>query len=167
MSTAVLAAESPIFYSDLLIEVPLGLALFLILYLVLAKVVTPRFEKLYTERHTRVEGRIDEAEAMQAQAQQALERYQAQLVAAQAEAAGIRDQARAEGNEILVEARARAKAQADQLVAEARADLETQRARVKQELAAEVTRIAVELAGRVLNEYPADVEADMRRRSLS
>ncbi|ALG06170.1 F0F1 ATP synthase subunit B [Kibdelosporangium phytohabitans] len=168
MLTSVLAAQadeqSPIFNPVALIEVPLGLVMFVILYLVIAKVVAPRFEKLYTERHNRIEGRVDEAETLQAQAQQALERYQAEIAATQAEAAGIRDEARAEGNQVLAEVRAQAKAQADQLVAETRADLEIQRAQVKQELEPEVTRIAVRLAGRVLGEPPADVEADARRR---
>lgn len=157
------ADQSPIFNPVALVEVPLGLVLFLILYFVLAKIVTPRFEKLYEQRHARIEGRVDEAETMQAQAQQALERYQAAIAAAQAEAARIRDEARADGNEVLAEVRAQAKAEADQLVMQTRADLELQRAQVAQELEPEVTRIAVELAGRVLARPAADVAAEARR----
>ncbi|SMD14052.1 F0F1 ATP synthase subunit B [Kibdelosporangium aridum] len=156
--------ESPVFPSTLPVEVPLGIALFIILYVFIAKVVVPRFEKLYTERQNRIEGRIDEAESLQAQAQQALENYQEQIHAAQAEAARIRDEARAEGNQVLAEVRAQAKAEADQLIMETRADLETQRVQVKAELGPEVSRIAVELASRVLGESAADVEADARRR---
>nr|WP_052478605.1 hypothetical protein [Kibdelosporangium sp. MJ126-NF4]CEL19379.1 ATP synthase F0 sector subunit b [Kibdelosporangium sp. MJ126-NF4]CTQ94822.1 ATP synthase F0 sector subunit b (EC 3.6.3.14) [Kibdelosporangium sp. MJ126-NF4] len=76
----------------------------------------------------------------------------------------VRDEARVEGNQVLAEVRAQAKAQADQLVMETRADLEIQRAQVRQELSPEVSRIAVELASRVLGESAADVETDARRR---
>lgn len=158
------AKENPVFPSTLPVEVGLGIVLFILLYVFMAKVVVPRFEKLYTERQGRIEGRLDEAEALQAQAQQALENYQEEIHAAQTEAARIRDEARAEGNQVLAEVRAQAKAEADQLIMQTRAELETQRVQVKAELGPEVSRIAVELASRVLGESASDVEADARRR---
>jgi F-type H+-transporting ATPase subunit b len=80
-----------------------GLACFAILYVVVAKKVVPRLEQIYAERTAAIEGGMNKAEEAQAQAQAALEQYQAQLVEARSEAARIREDAKAQGAQIIAE----------------------------------------------------------------
>src|SRR3712207_8577414 len=60
------------------------------------------------ERRRQIEGGIERAETMQAEAKASLDRYNAQLAEARTEAAQIREQARTEGQQILEELRAQA-----------------------------------------------------------
>lgn len=102
MDTLILAAEGPV--NPVLphtSEIILGLVAFLLLLFVIKKFVSPRFEALYEERTAKIEGGIEKAEQAQAEAQRALEQYKEQLAEARAEAARIRDDARAEGLQIV------------------------------------------------------------------
>ena len=63
----------------------------------------PKFRKILDERAERIEGGIAHAEAAQAEAAKALDEYKKQLADARAEAARIREAARAEGAEILAD----------------------------------------------------------------
>ena len=98
MNTLVLAAEegaiNPVVPHTS--EIILGLIAFLLLFFVIKKFVTPRFETLYAERAAKIEGGIEKAEQAQVQAQATLDEYKAQLAEARAEAARIRDDARIE-----------------------------------------------------------------------
>src|SRR5215213_5497397 len=89
-------------------EIIIGLIAFAIVFVVFVKVVAPRFEQVFQARREAIEGGIERAEAMQAEAMAALEQYRAQLAEARTEAAQIRDQARAEGQQILEELRIQA-----------------------------------------------------------
>ena len=60
-------------------EIIIGLIAFAIVYFVFAKFVAPRFEQVYRARREAIEGGIERAEAMQAEAKAALEQYRAQL----------------------------------------------------------------------------------------
>src|SRR5215203_640339 len=73
-----------------------------------AKYVAPRFEQVFRARREAIEGGIERAEALQAEAKASLEQYRAQLAEARTEAAQIRDAARAEGQQIIEELRAQA-----------------------------------------------------------
>src|ERR671926_1840060 len=84
-------------------EIIIGLIAFAIVYFVFARFVAPRFEQVFRARREAIEGGIERAEAMQAEAKAALEQYRAQLAEARTEAAQIRDQARAEGQQIIEE----------------------------------------------------------------
>ena len=65
----------------------------------------PKFRRILDERAERIEGGIAHAEAAQAEAAKALDEYKKQLADARAEAARIREAARAEGAEILADLR--------------------------------------------------------------
>jgi F-type H+-transporting ATPase subunit b len=142
-------------------EIILGLVAFLLLLWVLQKFAFPRFEALYKERTEKIEGGIKQAEKMQAEAEKALQTYQAQLAEARAESARIRDDARLEAEQIKAELRAQAQEEAGRIVAQGRAQLEAQRAQIVTELRAELGRTAVELASRVVGE---SLEEEARRR---
>lgn len=142
-------------------EIIIGLIAFAIVFFVFAKFVAPRFEQVFRARREAIEGGIERAEAMQAEAKAALEQYRAQLAEARSEAAQIRDQARAEGQQILEELRTQAQEESARIVARGEEQLAGQRQQVVNELRGQIGALAVDLAGRVVGESLAD---DARRR---
>src|SRR5512135_1283721 len=98
-------------------EIIIGLIAFAVMVVVLFRLVAPRFEQVFQARREAIEGGIERAEAMQAEAKAALEQYRAQLAEARTEAAQIREQARAEGTQILEELRAQAHEESQRIVA--------------------------------------------------
>jgi F-type H+-transporting ATPase subunit b len=142
-------------------EIIIGTITFAILCLVLFKFVVPRFEQVFVARREAIEGGIERAEAMQAEANAALAQYRAQLAEARSEAAQIRDQARAEGQQIIEELRVQAQEEAARIVARGEEQLTNQRQQVINELRGQIGALAVDLAGRVVGESLAD---EARRR---
>ena len=168
-ATAVLAAEGGGgggFWEDAYPVIPhpgeliVGIISFAILYVLYKRVVVPRLETMLAERQRTIEGGIERAEAMQAEAKAALEQYRAQLAEARNEAAQIRDHARAEGQQILEELRAQANEESARIVARGEEQLATQRQQLVNELRGQIGTLAVDLAGRVVGESLAD---DARR----
>ncbi|WNV74607.1 F0F1 ATP synthase subunit B [Geodermatophilus sp. DSM 44513] len=137
-------------------EIVIGTITFAIAFFVLARFVWPRFEQVFRARREAIEGGIERAEAMQAEAKAALERYQAQLAEARTEAAQIRDQARAEGQQILEELRAQAQQESARIVARGEEQLAANRQQVVNELRGQIGKLAVDLAGRVVGESLED-----------
>ncbi len=142
-------------------ELIVGIIAFAILYVIYKRVVVPRLETMLAERQRTIEGGIERAEAMQAEAKAALEQYRAQLAEARNEAAQIRDQARAEGQQILEELRAQANEESARIVARGEEQLASQRQQLVNELRGQIGTLAVDLAGRVVGESLAE---DARRR---
>src|SRR4051812_24035092 len=137
-------------------EIIIGLIAFAIVFIVFAKLVAPRFEQVFRARREAIEGGMERAETMQAEAKAALEQYRAQLAEARGEAAQIRDQARAEGQQILEELRTQAQEESARIVARGEEQLAAARQQVVNELRGQVGALAVELAGRVVGESLAD-----------
>src|SRR3954468_6152707 len=142
-------------------EIVVGTITFGILFFVVAKFVVPRFEQVFRARREAIEGGIERAEAMQAEAKGALEPVPAQLAEARSEAAQIRDQARAEGQQILAELRVQAQEESARIVARGEEQLATARQQVVNELRGQIGTLAVQLAGQVVGESLAD---EARRR---
>jgi len=90
------AEHNPIF--PLWQEIILGVIAFSVLCFVLIKFVFPRMEATFAARVDAIEGGIKRAEQAQAEANQLLEQYRAQLAEARTEAARIRDEARADAD---------------------------------------------------------------------
>lgn len=143
-------------------EIILGLVAFAILCLIFMKYVFPRFEQVYQERRDAIEGGIKRAEEAQAEAQKALEKYNAQLENARTEAAKIRDDARGEGQRIVDEMRAVAQAESARIIARGEEQLGAQRQQVVAELRQQVGRLSVQLASRIVGEA---LEDDARSRA--
>src|SRR3569623_3474553 len=108
-------------------EIIIGLIAFGLVVLVMMKLVAPRFEQVFRARREAIEGGIERAETMQAEAKAALEQYRSQLAEARNEAAQIRDQARAEGQQILEELRTQAQEESARVVARGEEQLASQR----------------------------------------
>src|SRR5919107_3542226 len=158
---SILAAESHNPLIPPLGEIIIGAIAFAIVYFVFAKFVAPRFEQVFRARREAIEGGMERAEAMQAEAKAALEQYRAQLAEARSEAAQIRDQARAEGQQIIEELRAQAQEESARIMARGEEQLATARQQIVNQLRGEIGTLAVDLAGRVVGESLAD---DVRRR---
>ena len=141
-------------------EIIIGAIAFAVLAFVMMRLVAPQFEKAFRARRDAIEGGIERAEAMQAEAKAALEQYRAQLAEARTEAAQIRDAARAEGQQIIEELRAQAQAESARIVARGEEQLAAQRQQIVHELRGQIGTLAVDLAGRVVGESLAD---DARR----
>jgi F-type H+-transporting ATPase subunit b len=141
-------------------EIIVGTIAFAILFFVLSKFVFPQMEKTFVARREAIEGGIDRAEAMQAEAKAALEQYRSQLAEARTEAAQIRDAARAEGQQILEELRAQAQEESARIMARGEEQLAAQRQQVVNQLRAQIGELAVDLASRIVGESLAD---DARR----
>ena len=108
-----------------------------------------------------IEGGIRRAEAAQAEANQLLEQYRAQLAEARTEAARIRDEARADAEGIRQDLLAKAREESDRIIAAGRDQLAAQRESIVRDLRAEVGSLAVDLASRIVGESLAD---EARRR---
>ncbi len=142
-------------------ELILGFVAFLLLLFVLKKYVVPRFEATYEERTQLIEGGIERAEKAQAEAEENLAQYKAQLAEARSEAAKIRDDARLEAEQIKAELRTEAEAESQRIVAQGQAALQAQKAQIVAELRAELGRNSIELASRIVGE---SLEDETRRR---
>ena len=141
-------------------EIIIGLIAFGIVVAVVMIFVAPQFEKVFRARREAIEGGIERAQAMQAEAKAALDQYRAQLAEARTEAAQIRDAARAEGQQIIDELRAQAQEESARIVARGEEQLANSRQQVVNELRGQIGILAVDLAGRVVGESLAD---DARR----
>ncbi|MEV6139999.1 F0F1 ATP synthase subunit B [Nocardia sp. NPDC051990] len=120
------------------------------------KYVIPRLIKVLDERTDKIEGGLQRAEAAQEEAQLTLQQYQQQLADARLEAARIREDARAQGQQILAQMRAEAQAESDRIVAAGQSQLEAQRQQILTELRAEVGRTAVDLAEKIIGQSVSD-----------
>jgi len=137
-------------------ELVLGSIAFAILCFVLMKYVFPVMEKTFAARVEAIEGGLKRAEVAQAEANQLLERYKAQLAEARTEAARIRDEARADAEGIRQDVLAKAREESDRIIAAGRDQLAAQRESIVRELRTEVGTLAVDLASKIVGESLAD-----------
>jgi F-type H+-transporting ATPase subunit b len=155
-----LATENPLLPAP--IEIILAVVFVLLLTVVIAKFVVPRFEATYAERTAAIQGGIEKAEKAQEAAEAALAEYNAQLAEARTEAARIREDAKTQGTQILVELREQAQAEAARIRAQGEAQLEAERAQVMAQLRNEIGGLATTLASRIVGESLEDDERARR-----
>jgi len=129
---------------------------FAIILVVFIWKVLPRINKTLDERAEIIEGGIAKAETAQAEAAVALDEYKKQLADARAEAARIREQARADGNAIIAELKEQATVEANRVTANAKAAIEAERQGAIISLRAEVGSLAIDLASGVIGESLSD-----------
>jgi F-type H+-transporting ATPase subunit b len=137
-------------------ELVLGSIAFALICFVLMKFVFPRMEQTFRARVDAIEGGIKRAEEAQAEANQLLEQYRAQLAEARTEAARIRDEARADAEGIRQDVLAKAREESDRIIAAGNDQLNAQRESILRQLRTEVGTLAVDLASRIVGESLAD-----------
>lgn len=137
-------------------EIVVGTIAFALLCYVLMKFVFPRMEKTFQARVEAIEGGIKRAEAAQAEANQLLEQYRAQLAEARTDAARIRDDARADAEGIRQDVLAKAREESDRIIAAGKEQLAAERATIVRDLRTEIGTLAVDLASKIVGESLAD-----------
>ncbi|MEV8505635.1 F0F1 ATP synthase subunit B [Actinoplanes sp. NPDC051475] len=137
-------------------EIVVGSIAFIVLCYILMKFVFPQMEKTFAARVDAIEGGIKRAEAAQAEANQLLEQYRAQLGEARTEAARIRDEARADAEGIRQDVLAKAREESDRIISAGREQLAAQRESIVRDLRSEVGTLAVDLASKIVGESLAD-----------
>ena len=145
-----------------LTELITGLIAFGIVFGILGKLLLPRIQQTLADRTDAIEGGLKRAEEAQSEAAQVLEQYRAQLADARREASRIREEAKEQGAQIIVEMREQAQAEHARLTAAAQAQIESDRQQALTSLRAEVGALSVQLASKVVGESLED-EARQRR----
>lgn len=123
---------------------------------VVYKLVLPKFQAVLDERAEQIEGGIAKAAAAQEAADQALADQQRLLAEARAEAARVREEAREEGKVIVAELRAQANAEAARITETAHRQIEAERQAAAVALRAEVGVLATDLASKIVGEALED-----------
>ncbi|MAU83295.1 F0F1 ATP synthase subunit B [Gordonia sp. Z-3] len=126
------------------------LLIFVIVFLIIRTMVVPPILKVLDERDARVAKTVEDNRAAAASYSDAETEYRAALKDARGDATGIRDKARADGNEQLSEAKKRATAEADSVLADSVAQLKADGDDAAATARAEVDRLSAVLASRVL-----------------
>ena len=124
------------------------------------KFALPALQKVLDERTAKIEGGLAKAEQAQAEAAAALDEYHQQLAEARAEAARIREDARAEGGQIVAELRTRAQDEAARIAETAQRQIEAERQQAAVQLRTDVGALATELASKIVGE---SLEDEVRR----
>jgi F-type H+-transporting ATPase subunit b len=157
----ILAAEPPNVLVPPIAELVVGGLAFLIVFGALLWKLLPKLTTVLDQRAETIEGGIARAEEAQAEAQKTLEQYRSQLAEARHEAARLREEARQQGSAIIAEMREQAQSEAQRLTAQAHQQIDAERKQALASLRADVGRLSVDLASRVVGEA---LEDDARQR---
>lgn len=141
-------------------DVVWSLVCFAVVIFAFWKYVLPKFQQVLEERRSKIEGGIEEADKLQAEAKELLDSYNAQLAEARTDAQAIRQEAREQGQELIEQMRLTAQKESDRIIENGRQQLNIQRKQLVAEMRSEVGRAAVELAEIIINEQLSD---DARR----
>ena len=144
-------------------ELVFGLIVFgLFLWIVKTKVV-PKLEQAHAERTAAIEGGMEQAQEAQKQAEAAKAQYEAQLSHARDEAAKIRDDARAQGAQIVADMREQANAEAARIVDSAKKQIEADRQQAAVSLRSDIGALSTTLASKIVGE---SLEDEARQRGI-
>lgn len=118
--------------------------------------ILPKMQEMLDKRAEAIEGNIAKADEAQAKAEAALAEYTAQLAGARAEAADIRDAARADATKIVSKAKEDAVTEQARIAAAAQAQIEAERQSAVVSLRKEVGSLAIDLASGVVGQALTD-----------
>ena len=144
-------------------ELIVGSIAFGLLLLFLSWKVFPVFEKTFAERRDAIEGGMERAKTAEEEAKETLAQYREQLADARHEAARLRESAREQGAQIIVEMREQAQSEAKRLTEQAHQQIEADKSQALNQLRTEVGTLATTLAGRIVGE---SLEDDARQRRV-
>lgn len=133
-----------------------------IIVLILGKYVIPPINKAMTERQDAIRKQFSDLDSAKSEAQEAEQKFKAQIADARHEAARIREEAREQGAAIVAEMREQAQAESGRIVEHAQAQISAERQQAVATLRAEVGSLATTLAGRIVGESLEDDERSNR-----
>jgi F-type H+-transporting ATPase subunit b len=140
----------------------LGALSFGVVFFFLSKKVLPNIRKLLEERTEAIEGGLQKAELAQAEAERIKAEFSARLAESRHEAAEVRTKAQAEGAALIEKAREDAVRQRESIVAAGHAQLTADLNSAVSVLKADLGKLAVELADRIVGERAADAALQER-----
>lgn len=143
-------------------ELILGFISFAIVFFFLYVKALPGIRKLLEERTEAIEGGLLKAEAAQAEAERIKADFTARLAESRHEAAEVRAKAQAEGAALVDKAREEANRQRESIVAAGHAQLTADRNSAVSVLKADLGKLAVELADKIVGERAADTALQER-----
>lgn len=120
------------------------------------KYLMPKMTALLDERAAKIEGGLEHAAQVQAEADAAKATQDAELVLARQEAGRIREAAHGDGAEIVDEARTKAQAEAQRILEAAQRQIDAERTAAAVSLRGDIGSLATELAGRIVGETLTD-----------
>ena len=133
-----------------------SLVVLVVLLLFFWKFVLPQLNTMLEERAAKIEGGIEKAAAVQAEADARRDEYEKLLVDARTEAAEIREKARAEGESIKAEKKQETQNELDRMTKSAKEQIEAERQSAIVSLRQEVGTLAIDLASGVVGENLSD-----------
>jgi len=137
-----------------------NLAMFLILFGILAKFVWPRILEGLQAREAKQREDLTKAERAAAEAQKALEENKDQLAEARKEAQSIVDHARAESEKLGARLRQQAEADVQQMKDRAMQEIRSAQEQALSEIYGQAAAISTQIAGRILRR---EINADDQR----
>lgn len=137
-------------------ELILGVISFAIVFFFLYVRLLPGVKKLLDERTEAIEGGLQKAEVAQAEAERIKQEFTAKLAESRHEAAEVRAKAQAEGAALVDKAREEAVKQRESIVAAGQAQLTADRNSAISVLKADLGKLAVELADKIIGERATD-----------
>ncbi len=135
---------------------------FVIILFLLGKYVIPPINKAMTARQDAIRKEFAEADDAQKRANEAEQKFKAQIADARKEAAKIREEAREQGAQIIAELREQGQTEQARIVQHGHAQLSAERQQAIASLRAEVGSLATTLAGRIVGESLEDDERSGR-----
>lgn len=139
-------------------EIVVGLVVFGLLFLLLSRVMLPRLDAIYAERHDRIDGGFERAEQARAESRRVLDEYNLRLGQAREEGGRIRDAAREEGQRSADEVLGQAREESARTVSRGREELSGQKSSLQSQMQPDIARLSRELAGRILGRRLGDDE---------
>jgi F-type H+-transporting ATPase subunit b len=152
----IIASEEPNPLIPATYDILWGTISFVILLAMFWKFVLPAFSRIVAERSEKIEGGIEQAKVMQAEAVRSRDAYSDQLEAATKEASAIRTAAHGEGDQIVNAARAEAVTAAAAVAARADAQIQLERDSALGSLQRDVGDLALQLASKIVGESLTD-----------
>lgn len=143
-------------------ELIIGFIAFVIVFFFLKTRALPGIRKLLEERTEAIEGGLLKAEAAQAEAERIKSEFTAKLAESRHEAAEVRAKAQAEGAALVDKAREEGVRQRESIVAAGHAQLAADRNSAVSVLKADLGKLAVELADKIVGERAADAALQER-----
>ncbi|HEV2635303.1 MAG TPA: F0F1 ATP synthase subunit B [Actinocrinis sp.] len=143
-------------------ELIIGLVAFVILFSCLAKFLLPNIRRLLVERTEAIEGGLQKAEIAQQEAEQIKADFTAKLAESRHEAAEVRAKAQADGAALVEAARAEGVKQRETILANGQAQLDADRLSAIGVLKADLGKLAVDLADKIVGERVADAAVQGR-----
>lgn len=133
-------------------ELIAGIIAFAIVFFFMWRFAVPGINRMLEQRQAAIAGQIEDAEKAKREAESLLADYRSQLNNAKAEGNRIVEEARQQGEQLKADIVAKAEADAEQIRAKAREEAAGEKARALAEAKSQVGDISVDLAGKIVGE---------------